>query len=107
MLLLRPQFALAVQRFQRPRQYRRVSAGSIMSSTSLRPAATYGFENVSRYSSTSSLRRAAWSSAASISLRNTISAAPSAPITAISAVGHASTRSAPSPREHMAMYAPP
>src|SRR6185437_3365126 len=38
---------------------RRVSAGSITSSTSRRPAATNGFANVSRYSSTSSLRRAA------------------------------------------------
>ena len=39
--------------------------------------------------------------------RKTISAAPSAPITAISAVGHATTRSAPSSLQHMAMYAPP
>ncbi len=38
----------------------------------------------------------------SISLRKTISAAPSAPITAISAVGQASTRSAPRSFEHIA-----
>ena len=45
--------------------------------------------------------------AASISLRKTISAAPSAPMTAISAVGQATTRSAPRSLPHIARYAPP
>src|ERR1039457_7121988 len=70
---------------------RRVSDGSMMSSTRPRAAETYGVEKVSRYTWTSSARLATGSSASAISLRKTTPAAPSAPITAISAVGHANT----------------
>src|SRR5450755_817162 len=86
---------------------RRVSEGSMMSSTRPRAAETYGVENVSRYSCTSSAFLATGSSAAAISLRKTTPAAPWAPITAISAVGQANTRSAPRSLPHIARYAPP
>src|SRR6478609_8751471 len=72
----------------------RVSAGSITSSMNPRSAAAYGVENFSRYSVMSSARRPAGSSDRSISFLNTMLTAPSAPITAISAVGHANDTSA-------------
>ena len=59
-----------------------------------RSAAAYGVENLSRYSLISSCFFDTGSAAFSISLRNTTLTAPSAPITAISAVGHANETSA-------------
>src|SRR6266516_3719777 len=84
-----------------------VSAGSITSSTKPRSAAAYGVENLSRYSRISSARFCPGSSARSISLLNTMLTAPSAPITAISAVGHANETSARRCLEFMTRYAPP
>ena len=63
-----------------------------------RSAARYGFSNASRYSATSS---------GSLRPLLRIATAPAAPITAISALGHATQRSLPMPRESMTMYAPP
>ena len=71
----------------------RMAAGSMTSSMKPWPAAMNGFITVSRNSSTFSCRLAARSSAAAMSRRKMMLAAPSAPMTAISALGNASTRS--------------
>ena len=84
-----------------------VSEGSITASTYPLAAAVYGFATASLYSSIFSFRFKFLSSASSISFLNIILAAPSGPITAISAVGHANTISAPSSLLHIAMYEPP
>src|SRR5690606_9129364 len=65
----------------------RVSSGRITSSMYPSSAALKGLANFSRYSASSSTRRAAGSLASWSSLRNTMLTAPSGPITAISAVG--------------------
>ncbi len=70
-------------------------------------AATYGFANFSVYSATILLRVEAGSGEELISSRNMMLAAPSGPMTAISAVGQANTKSALRWREHIAMYPPP
>ncbi len=67
----------------------RVSRGSITSSINPRSAATNGLAKRSWNSSIFCLRAAALSSAAASSRRYTIFTAPSAPMTAISAVGYA------------------
>src|SRR5262249_12709387 len=85
----------------------RVSRGSMTSSTYPRSAAWYGLRNRSSYSTINSARRASGSEAASISLRKMMLTAPSAPITAISADGHANAMSAPIDFEFMTTYAPP
>ena len=79
----------------------------MMSSIIPRPAATRGFENVRWYSATRLRSSASGSSALSISLRFSTRTAPSAPITAISAVGQAQARSAPIALAHIARKAPP
>ncbi|BAA30389.1 113aa long hypothetical protein [Pyrococcus horikoshii OT3] len=72
-----------------------VSAGSMTSSMYPLAAATYGFANFSLYSCIFCLLNSSGFSAFAISFLNIIFAAPSGPITAISAVGHAKTKSAP------------
>src|SRR2546425_4532742 len=69
--------------------FRRVSRGSMTSSTYPRAAATYGFAKRSTYSPTSWLLRLSGSSALAISSRWMTFTAPSGPITAISADGQA------------------
>src|SRR5207248_7435528 len=68
---------------------RRVSRGWMTSSMNPRPAAIYGFANFARNSATLSARTAAGSAAESSSRLYRMLTAPSGPITAISAVGHA------------------
>src|ERR1019366_4238488 len=70
----------------------RVSRGSITSSITSLPAATYT-SKILRKPSISSAFLAAGSSAASTCLRKAISTTPSAPITLISALGQATIRS--------------
>ena len=107
-LLRRPVIALGLEVFQRLRQV--LARVGRLDDVVDQPAAggdVGGGERVERYCSISSARWAALSSAASISLRKTISTAPSAPMTATSAVGQAKTRSAPRSFEHIARCAPP
>ena len=68
-----------------PQRRRRVSRGATTSSMKPSRPATKGFANFDRYSSV----RAAIFSGSSRSARKMISTAPSGPITAISADGHA------------------
>ena len=60
-----------------------------------RSAARYGFAKISAYSFSFAANAVTWSSALSMSFLKIISAAPFAPITAISAVGQAKFISAP------------
>ena len=77
------------------------------SSTYPRSAAVYGLAKRSLYSAISSARRASGSAAFSSSCRKTMLTAPSGPITATSAVGQATLKSARMCFEDMTSYAPP
>jgi len=70
-------------------------------------AAMYGFMKRSWYSATNCRSRAFGSAAAASSLRRSTRTAPTAPITAICALGQAKARSLRICFEHIATYAPP
>ena len=85
----------------------RVSSGLTTSSTYIFRADSKGPLKIFSYSATSLFLVASGSLDSWISLRQTTFTAPSAPMTASSAVGQASTRSVPMGLLHIACFPPP